>query len=99
LICSSRQPLLDAARVLLAEGAAPDTQIEMWHAGADHVALRTTLVTAAKLRVLEGSRDIVRFAQWSAFRDVALPTRTGGDRAEKPKPILVTGKGDFDEAA
>jgi len=40
LICSSRQPLLDAARVLLAEGIAPDTQIEMRHAGADHVALR-----------------------------------------------------------
>ena len=99
LICASQQPLLDAARVLLAEGVAPDAQIEMWHAGAEHFALRMRLVTAAKLRVLEGKRDSVRFASWSSFRCIASPTRSGKERANNPKPILAASKGVFDEAA
>jgi hypothetical protein len=79
LICSSRQPLLDAARVLLAEGIAADTLIEMRHAGADHVALRAKVMAAAKLRVLEGQRDTIRFARWSDFEGFNLPTRAGKD--------------------
>src|SRR5262245_42598210 len=39
VVASSRQPLLDGARVLLAEGADPRSRITMRHAGADHVAL------------------------------------------------------------
>jgi hypothetical protein len=48
---SSRQPLLDAARVLLGEGADPRTRIQMRHAGAIHVALSSTVGKAAKLEV------------------------------------------------
>jgi hypothetical protein len=76
LICSSRQPLLDAARVLLAEGIAPDAMVELRHAGADHVALCAKVGAAAKLRIVEGG-DTVRFARWSAFEGVNLPTRAG----------------------
>jgi hypothetical protein len=99
LICSSRQPLLDAARVLLAEGIAPDTQIDMRHAGADHVALRAKVGTAAKLRVLEGTRDTVRFARWSAFESFNSPTRVSKDRGNGAGPGQPTGEDILDEAA
>jgi hypothetical protein len=99
LICTSRQPLLDAARVLLAEGVVPDTLIEMRHAGADHVALRAKVAAAAKLRVLEGERDTVRFAPWSAFKDFNLPTRAGEDCVNRAGPGRPTGEDIFDEAA
>jgi hypothetical protein len=69
--------LLDAARVLLAEGIAADTLIEMRHAGADHVALRAKVMAAAKLRVLEGQRDTIRFARWSAFEGWPSPFGSG----------------------
>jgi hypothetical protein len=50
VICrSSRQPLLDGARVLLAEGTPPDTRIGMRHAGSSHVALSSTVGAAAGL--------------------------------------------------
>ena len=99
LICSSRQPLLDAARVLMAGGIAPDAQIEMRHAGADHVALRAKVVAAAKLRVLEGERDTARFARWSAFECFNLPTRAGKDRVNGANPGHPTGENIFDEVA
>ncbi len=53
ILGSSRQPLLDAARVLLAEGADPGARIQMRHAGAIHVALSSTVGKAAKLEVKE----------------------------------------------
>src|SRR5437588_392179 len=86
LICSSRQPLLDAARVLLAQGIVPDSIIEMRHAGADHVALRAKVMAATRLRVREGDRDIARFARWSAFEGFDSPTRTGKDRVNGAGP-------------
>lgn len=94
LICSSsRQPLLDSARALVAEGIAPDTDIEMRHGSADHAAL------AAKLRVVEGNRDTVRFARWSAFEGFAFPTHAGQDCADSRGPIHPTAEDNFDEAA
>jgi hypothetical protein len=83
--------LLDAARVLLAEGIAVDTLIEMRHAGADHVALRAKVMAAAKLRVLEGQRDTIRFARWSAFEGFNLPTRAGKDFVNGAGPGTVRG--------
>jgi hypothetical protein len=99
LICSSRQPLLDAARVLLAEGIAADTLIEMRHAGADHVALRAKVMAAAKLRVLEGQRDTIRFARWSAFEGFNLPTRAGKDFVNGAGPGTPTAEVIFANAA
>ena len=99
LICSSRQPLLETARVLLAGGIAPDTQIEMRHASADHVALRATVGTAAELRVLEGKRDTIRFARWSAFKCLNLSTRAEKDCVNGADPGHHTAEDIFDEAA
>jgi hypothetical protein len=100
LICSSsRQPLLDSARVLVAEGIAPDTHIEMRHGGADHAALRATVGAAAKLRVVEGNRDTVRFARWSAFEGPNLSTRAGKNCVDSRDPSHPTAEGIFDEAA
>ena len=50
---STRQPLLDCARVLLREGADPKAMIEMRHHGSDHVAMKAPIWAAAKLTVAE----------------------------------------------
>ena len=62
ILKSSRQPLLDAARVLLAEGVDPKACIQMRHAGSKHVALSATVGKAAKLTVDEHSGTV--FAKW-----------------------------------
>jgi len=55
----SRYPLLDACRALIAAGADPRGEIELWHAGATHYSLRTTIGAAARLMVREtGGRPI-----------------------------------------
>jgi hypothetical protein len=46
-------PLLTSARILLREGADPSTPIQMRHKGSDTIALRATIVTAARLSVRE----------------------------------------------
>jgi hypothetical protein len=51
LVASSRQPFLDAARVLLADGCDPATVIVMRHAASDFDALRSTVGFAAGLVV------------------------------------------------
>jgi hypothetical protein len=64
-LCASK-PFLDAARVLLAEGADPATVLQMRHEGGSTPALRSTVGTAAGLTVLEGDLR-PRFARWQAF--------------------------------
>ena len=52
LVCTSRTPFFDTARVLIAEGEAPQTQIVMvWPNGT--VGLRAPVGQAAKLAVWE----------------------------------------------
>jgi hypothetical protein len=69
----SRQPMLDAARVLLALGVDPNTKLGMRHEGSAHIALTTTVGHAAGLMV-----DKTRFRP--AFR----PYRPrGGELAHK----------------
>jgi hypothetical protein len=58
---SSRQPFLDAARALIAEGQHPDTVIVMRHDGTVTDALRARLDAAARLTVDEST---TRFARW-----------------------------------
>lgn len=48
ILKASRQPLYDAARVLLGEGLAPETPIATRHAGSPIVATRSTLAEASK---------------------------------------------------
>jgi hypothetical protein len=61
LLSSSRQPFLDAARVLLAEGA-----IAMRHRGSATIAMTSTVGEAAKLTVKEGPNG-PRFRKWRPF--------------------------------
>jgi hypothetical protein len=64
-------PLLGAARVLLAEGIAPETVLQMRHGGSDTVALTATVGVAAGLRVDEGGgTGTPRFAKWKPFEGV-----------------------------
>jgi hypothetical protein len=79
----SRQPLLDAARVLLAEGHDPHTILAMRHAGSDTIALSAKLGAAAKLTVDEGSPY---FRAWRA-----MPPREGSSRIDE---TAAAGSGD-----
>ena len=54
-LTTSRTPLLTAARALLAEGADPETELVMTHAGSPSPAMRTTVGEAAALMISEGA--------------------------------------------
>jgi hypothetical protein len=54
LVQNSRQPFVDAARVLVKRGQDPDALLVMKRLGSDIVALRAPLGKAAKLTVEEG---------------------------------------------
>ena len=86
IVRSTSEPLLAAARALLAEGVAPDTRIAMRHAGSDHGALTSTVGTAARLTVKERPNG-PRFVRWTA-------RETGPDRPPvrfSEDPALDTG--------
>ncbi|MHC2021457.1 hypothetical protein [Methylobacterium sp. CM6247] len=57
-LVTARTPLLAAARVLLAEGADPDTPISMSWAGSKTVSMRSTVGRAASLAIAEDDRGI-----------------------------------------
>lgn len=69
LVGSSRQPFLDAARVLIASGYDPDSWLESWRPGATTFALRGRLRIAAALTVDETK---TAFAKWKAFSSSAV---------------------------
>jgi hypothetical protein len=77
LLAGSRQPFLEAARVLLARGADPDTTLIMRHTGSATVALRGKLGAVARLTVKEPDRGRMQFAAWEGPRayPVASPMR------------------------
>jgi hypothetical protein len=56
LVRASRQPFLDAARVLIAANYDPGTVMVMRHAGSDIDALRAPIGTAATLAVREDEK-------------------------------------------
>ena len=56
-LCISRQPLLDAARVLINEGIDPATPIATRHAGAGFDAMTSTVGAAAKWTVRENETE------------------------------------------
>jgi len=64
LVASSRQPFLDAARVLLAEGRDPSIILTMRHAGNPTECLRARLGVAAGLTVRDEDGRPPRFARW-----------------------------------
>jgi hypothetical protein len=86
-LCISRQPLLDAARVLIKEGIDPTTPIATRHTGAGFDAMTSTVRAAAKWTVREDSTVSPTFVRWKAFSrdDVQSPMRFG----ERPVPDPV----------
>ena len=66
-LCVSRQPLLDAARVLLAEGVDPETPIATRHAGAGFDAMASTVGAAARWTVREDETTSPTFVRWKPF--------------------------------
>ena len=78
LICKSRQPFLDAARILLAAGSDPSTILTMRHDGSTTDSLKATIGAAAKLTVIERNRDGPRFEpfrRWKAVSRSAVAPR------------------------
>jgi hypothetical protein len=60
VLVQSRQPLLDGARKLLAEGVPPETVLETRHKGSTIVAQRSTVGEAAKWTVHESDKGGIR---------------------------------------
>jgi hypothetical protein len=79
LVGSSRQPFLDAARVLIAAGYDPAGWVEEWRPGADAFALRARLGIAAGLTVDETK---TAFAKWKPFSSSAVASSV--DHSEIP---------------
>ena len=67
LIRASRQPLLDGARALAAEGVPRETVITARHRGSTIVAMRSTLAEAAKWTIEESDRGGLRKRLWRPF--------------------------------
>ena len=67
LIRASRQPLLDGARALAAEGAPSETVITVRHRGSTIVAMRSTVGEAAKWTIEESDRGGLRKRRWRPF--------------------------------
>jgi len=71
LLCTSRQPFLDAARVLLGEGHNPATVLVMLHGGTESP--RSTIGHAAALTVKEPDRGRPHFARYVPLSSPAAP--------------------------
>lgn len=57
VLCTSRTPFFEGARVLLSRGYDPNTGLTLRHRGAAHVSLRSTISAAAGQTVIENSRE------------------------------------------
>jgi hypothetical protein len=66
-ICTSRQPFLDAARVLLSEGADPRATLMMRWATTGTESLRSPIGVAAKLTVEDGRDGVPRFRSYRPY--------------------------------
>ena len=89
-LCTSREPLLDASRVLLAEGVAPETPIAARHAGTGFDAMTSTVGAAAKWTVRENETEGPRFVRWKAFSRDAVEALERFD--ERPAPDTGQGR-------
>ncbi len=85
IVLSSRVPLLDVCRVLLAGGVDSNAWVIMRHAGSSTDALRTKVGIAAKLTVAEGDRGLPRFRVWKP-----MPLREGSPPVRFPDPAVAT---------
>ena len=83
-LCISRQPLLDAARVLIKEGVDPATPIATRHAGAGFDAMTSTVGAAAKWTVRENE------TQSPTLRPLGGLSRLPGPAVPAPKRAAGT---------
>jgi hypothetical protein len=65
---SFREPLFASARVLLAEGVAPETVIFMQHKGDAYWSLRSTVGAAAASTILENDHIGPRLVKYRPFK-------------------------------
>src|SRR5262249_23245488 len=91
LLSSSRQPLLDAARVLLAQGIPPETPLAMQHKGSATIAMTSTVGEAAKLTVEEepGGPRFRKWRQFPASRSVRTGDESDEGLVDSPQPLTV----------
>jgi hypothetical protein len=68
MVLSSRVPLLDACRALLAEGADANSWVIMRHAGSNIDAMRAKLGIAAKSTVEDDRLGRPNFRRWRGLR-------------------------------
>lgn len=93
-LCRSRQPFLDAARVLLAAGHPPETVLTTRHQGSDIVAQRSTIGEAARWTVNERDRGGLRRELWKPHPRAAQDADCSGggvpeiERGDEGRGIL-----------
>ena len=85
----SRQPLLEAARVLINEGIDPATPIATRHAGADFDLMTSTVGAAARWTVRETETEGPRFVRWEAFPAVRVRAPMRFDERPVPNPVFA----------
>ena len=66
-LCTAREPLLSAARVLLARGIPPTTVLQMQHRGSATLSLRGEVGKLAALAVAESDETPPRFVKYRPF--------------------------------
>ena len=89
----SRQPLLDAARLLLSVGCKPDAIIARRRVGTDADDMRAPLGVAARYTVDE-TKTV--FAKWKPFCQSAVPAADAPTRASASRaapPVEMSGEG------
>ena len=87
-LCISRQPLLDAARVLIDEGIDPATPIAIRHTGAGFDALTSTVGAAAKWTVRENETQSPHFVRWEAFPASRVRPSMRQNKRPVPDPLI-----------
>lgn len=67
LLCTTDNPFLSAARVLMRDGVDPATPLAMVREGSDTVDLRSTVGAAAQFTVYENDHEGPVFRRYRAF--------------------------------
>lgn len=97
ILCRSRQPFYDAARVLLNDGIDYEIVIEAWHRGSPHPAMRAPIGEASNWAIEETERTGFRRRRWRPFaesrmgRPSASSLGDGVDKDEHLHPMGGTG--------
>lgn len=68
-----RTPVLEACRVLIAQGMSPTARFEAWWEGKPYPALLGTVGGAAKLDVLDAPSESPRFVRWRLHPGEDMP--------------------------